>query len=376
MARVNWNDVRALFPCTRELTYLNTASYGPGPTPVMEAVSRSLADWSAGRGDWQDWDRVGEDARRRFAQLLDIASEQVALLPTMSLAAGQVAWSLPEPGGGRPVIVVGEDEFRSNLFPWLAQERRGFEIRSVPFREGRLDASDVAAAIDEQTAVVALSCVQSATGYRIDLRRVIDACRAHGARLFVDGTQAVGALQMSMDGIDYLAVSGYKWLLAPRGTAYLAVAPEHVGTLQPLAPNWKTPADPYAEYYGPPYRPPAQASRIDQSLAWHSWVGAAAGLQLLHDIGIAAIETRCLALAARFRRGLADIGRSPQFAEAESSHIVGVRIADPVSVKRSLRERGVVAAVRHGYLRVAFALFNDESDVDRALQVLAEQDRG
>lgn len=363
-------EIRALFPCTHELTYLNTATYGPGPQPVMQAVLRSLRDWSAGRGQWSEWERAAETAREHFAALVGASPDCVALLSTMSGAAAQVAHDLAPPEQGRDVLVVGEGEFRSNLYPWMAQERRGFRVHTVPYEQGRLDPGALAAAVDERTALVAVSTVQSSNGYRIDLEPVRAACRAHGARLFLDGTQSVGALETRLDGADYLAAAGYKWLFAPRGTAFLAVHPDHVGDMQPLSPGWKTPEDPYAEYYGPPYDVARGASRADHSLAWHAWVGAAEGLRLVAEVGVEEIERHGRALAQRFRDGLGSIGLEALFDDEETSQIVGVRVPEPREVQRALDGRGVVAAVRHGYLRASFALFNDEGDVDRALEAL------
>lgn len=365
---VDWREVRALFPATEGQAYLNTASYGPGPTPVAEAVERALREWSTGRGSWRAWDEVGEEARAGFARLLGCATNDVALLPAFSVAAGQVAEGLPYTEGAN--LVVGEEEFQSNLFPWLGQARRGFEVRRVPFRDGRLDVGQLARAVDGRTACVAVSHVQSASGYRVDLERLVEVCRRHGARLFLDATQSAGALRVPLEGVDYLATAAYKWLLAPRGAAFLYVAPGRAAELAPIVPNWKTTGTPYASYYGPPYEPPPDARRFDVSLGWLPWIGAAAGLRLLLELGIDAIEARDLELARAFREGLRGVGLEASFAEAESSQIVGLRVPDPEKVKARLREGGVVAAVRGAFVRVAFHFFNDESDVERALKAL------
>jgi selenocysteine lyase/cysteine desulfurase len=161
------------------------------------------------------------------------------------------------------------------------------------------------------------------------------------------------------------------WLLGPRGTAYLYVAPSRLDELSPLSAGWKSPAAPYDGYYGPPLDLAPRASRLDVSLAWLDWVGAAPGLELLLERGIEHVERRDLELAAAFRAGLARIGLEPSVPAAESSQIVGVRIPDPEGVRRALERERVVAAVRGGYLRVSFHAFNDESDVAAALGALA-----
>ena len=366
---MDWTDVRSLFPATAERAYLNCATYAPAARPVLEAMRRAQAGWATGLGNWREWEAQAEDARSALARLLHTDSERVALLPAVSVAAGQVAENVPfRPGAN---LVVGAGEFRSNLYPWLLQERRGFELRVVRAARGRMPAGDWVAAIDADTACVALSTVQSSNGYRVALGPIRAACARHGARLFLDGTQSVGALDLDLEGVDYLAVGGYKWLLGPRGTAYLVVAPDRLEELSPLNAGWKTPDDPYLDYYGPPLDLAPRASRLDVSLAWLDWVGAAPGIELLLSLGIERVAARDLELAAAFRAGLAEVGLAPLFPPEESSQIVGLSVPDAERVRAALEREQVVAAVRGGYLRVSFHCFNDESDVERALKALA-----
>lgn len=365
---MDWRQIRGLFPATEGLAYLNTATYGPAPRPVVEAIERGLAEWSSGRGDWLAWERAAESARRRFARLIGSRPEEVALVPAVSLAAAQVAERLPfRPGAS---IVLGEGEFRSNLYPWLLQERRGFQLRLVPFRQGRLILSDLLEAVDRGTALVAVSSVQSASGHRIPLQDLAEACGARGVRLFVDGTQHVGALRLPLEGIDFLAVAGYKWLLTPRGAAFLYVAAHRWEEVLPLCPGWKTPADPHADYYGPPLDLAPRASRYDLSLAWHAWLGADEALRLILDVGAERIEARDLELAGRLWQGLQSLGLHRPYPAQECSQVVAVRVPDPEAVRTELERARVTAAVRGGNLRFSPHFFNDQADVERAIGAL------
>jgi len=367
----SWEALRQLFPATQQSVYLNTASYGPGALPVLAEVQAGLEQWSRGTASWRDWERRGEDARRLFAQLLGCAPEQVALLSAFSAAAGQVAECLPAPGRGRRAnIVVGSNEFRSNLFAWMGQQRRGFEVRLVPFENGRIRAEDLLAACDRETALVAVSHVQSANGYRVDLERLSAGLKALPARLFVDATQSLGGLRVPLEGIDFLAAASYKWLLSPRGSAFLYVAPDALEGLYPLQPSWKTPDDPHADYYGGPYEPAARASRLDGSLAWPIWLGTARALELLLEVGLDRIEEHNLALAASFAEGLRRIGMEPLFEAHESSPIMALRLPDPAATQERLAAAGVLAAVRSDYLRTSFHLYNNADDVARLLEAL------
>jgi len=369
----DWSAVRARFPgVRREAAFLNTASFGLPPDCVLAEVAAATRAWGDGTGSWRAWEARAEGSRALFARVIGARAENVAFLNSLSAAAAQVAESLPAPrDGGRGTVVVGAEEFRSNLFPWWGLERRGFRVRRVPFRDGRLPPEELLAAIDEDTALVAVSHVQSANGFRTDVKRLGEACRTRGARLFVDGTQSVGANALPLEHVDYLGTAAYKWLLSPRGAAFLYVADEHLGRLAPLQPSWKTPDEPYVDYYGGPF--PAgsrRAAALDVSLPWLLWQGTTPALEFLLELGLDAVVARDQALAQRFRDGLRSMGLPPTFGERESSQIVSLAVPNAKRVEAALAREGVSAAVRAGYLRTSFHLYNDEEDVDRALFAL------
>lgn len=356
---------RALFPVFEHRVWLNTATAAPAARPVLEALRGAEEEWSDGRFDWQAWEAQAHATRATFARLAGAAEADVALMHSLSEAAATVARSLP---AGR--VVVGAREFRSNLFPWLALEARGFDVAVVGDTDGVVPGERLADAIDEETVLAAVTEVQSSNGFRADLGAIAARCRETGARLFVNGTQSLGAIawEPAMRP-DYLAVHGYKWLLAPRGAAWLAVRPDRLAELEPLAPNWKSVPDPYGEYYGEPLALAPDARKLDTSLPWLPWVGARPALELVAALDAKDVEARCLALARAFREGAAAAGFR-LVPEELPSHIVGVTVGDPEGLEERLRAHRVVVAVRGGFVRVGFHAFNDERDVDAALRAL------
>ena len=139
--------------------------------------------------------------------------------------------------------------------------------------------------------------------------------------------------------------------------------------LTPIAPGWRGVRDPYAGYYGGPFVPGEGAERYDVALAWVVWAGLERSLALLESVGLEAIEAHDLALAQAFREGLAGTAAAPVPASLPSP-IVAVRVADGEAMRARLEDLRVRAAVRGDYLRFSFHLYNDESDVARALDVL------
>lgn len=340
-------EARRLF--SPETVYLNTAAYGLPPQPAVDAFEAVVDEWRHGRTGYQPWQRSVQTAREAFARLHAVAASDVAVGTQVSAFCGVVALSLER--GDR--VVCAEEDFTSVLFPLLAQEARGVRVELVPLER-------VADAIDSDTALVAVSAVQSADGRIADLHAIEAAAAAHGARTFIDATQGCGWLPLDAARFDYFACATYKWLLAPRGCALMAVRPEAAERLTPHLAGWFAAETPKASYGGPLRLAPG-ARRFDVSPAWFSWVGQAGALELLERVGIAAIGEHDIALANRFRSGLG--------LEAGDSAIVSV------PHDRAIVERLGAASVMfsdHGdTLRFSFHLYTTEADVDRALEAIA-----
>jgi selenocysteine lyase/cysteine desulfurase len=337
-------DARELW--TPAGVYCNTASYGLPPRPAWDALQAALTDWQGGRTSWEPWSESTEAARAAFARIVGVDTGRVAVGTTVSELVGSIVTALP--AGTR--VVVPDVEFASNLFPYLVQSR--LDVRTVPV-------AAVADAVAEGAGAVAFSAVQMSTGEVADLDAVLAAASAVGAVTICDATQAVGWLPIDAGRFDALVCTAYKWLMSPRGTAFLAVSDRLLADAIPHSAGWYAGEDVHSSYFGPPLRLAHNARRLDLSPAWFSWVGTAPALALIEEIGVATIHEHNVALANRFRAGL-DM-------DAANSAIVSADVDDAAA---RLQRAGIVAAMRGGRLRTSWHVYNDERDVDRVLEAL------
>jgi len=289
-------------------------------------------------------------ARHLFASLVGTTPERVAIGNQVSTFTALVATALPD--GAR--VLAAEEDFTSVLFPFLAHADRGVQVKTVPLA-GLVDA--IGPGVD----LVAVSAVQSADGRLVPggLEALASAAARHGCLTYVDATQAVGWLPFDADRFDFVSCAAYKWLLSPRGTAFGVVRPERLGMLRPLYAGWYAGDDPWTSIYGPPLRLAKDARRLDISPAWLAWAGTVPALELLAEVGIAAIHRHDLALANALRGRL---GLAPG-----DSAIVTV--AADGGLER-LRTAGIKASVRAGAVRLSFHLHNTEADVDAVAHAL------
>lgn len=331
-----------------ETTYLNTASFGLPPDPAFEALQQAQEDWRHGRVSWEHWTAVTDRARAEFATLVRAHPDSVVVGANVSGLISHVATALPD--GSR--VVAPEPEFTSLLFPFLAQAGRGVTVDVVPLDR-------LAEAIDADTDVVAVSAVQSSTGEVAALDDIAAAAAHHGARTIVDATHAIGWLPLDATRFDAVACAAYKWLMSPRGTAFMVLKDDLAEELTPHQAGWYAAANPLTDQFGPPLRLAPSARRFDTSPAWFSWVGTEPSLRLINEIGVETIHEHDLQLANRFRAGLSE--------PPGNSAIVTSAIENATE---KLARAGIMAAARAGRLRASFHLYNTEADVDAALEAL------
>ncbi|MCT9084345.1 aminotransferase class V-fold PLP-dependent enzyme [Streptomyces fulvoviolaceus] len=333
-------------------TYLNTASSGLLPARTVTALQEAARI----RFEGSPLDPLFEDveaARASFARLAGVPVARVAAGASVSSHSGVVAASLP---AGAEVLTA-EDDFTSVVNPFHA--RGDLKVRIVPLER-------LADSVRPDTALVAVSAAQSADGRIADLPALREAAREHGARTYVDFSQAAGWLTVDAESYDYTVSTAFKWLLGPHGAAFLVV-PEDFGDLTPVLAGWVAGEIPWDSCYGPIAELAHSARRFDVSPALFTYTGVRHSLALMEELGVDAVHAHDLALADRFRAGLATLGHEPL--PAPGSAIVSVPGLG--GKQPELSAAGIEVSDRAGNLRASFHLYNTAADVDRLLDALS-----
>ncbi|ROP40798.1 aminotransferase class V-fold PLP-dependent enzyme [Saccharothrix texasensis] len=335
--------MRAAFGTTFDvpLGYLNTASIGVPPAPTAAAVADAVRRWSVGADGPGAADEHATTAREAFGRLVGVPAERVAMGASGSQLVSLVAAGLPADAS----VLVARGEFTSLTFPFAA---RGLRVTEVDLEEIVTHAGG--------HDLVAVSVAQSADGRVVDL----DGLRATGVPVLLDASQAVGWLPLDLEWADWVVAVGYKFLMSPRGCAWLACSPSALERTVPVAANWFAGDDPWSTVYGLPLRLAPDARRLDLSPVWLSQFGAAVSLPYLASLDLAAVREHAVGLADALLTGL---GLPPR-----GTAIVSLDL--PGAAER-LAAAGVRSGIRAGRVRLAFHLYNTAEDVDQVLTALA-----
>ena len=370
-------ELRALFPVTERYIYFNHAAISPLPIPTIRAIEAQLKDvHENGSTNFRSWLATKEKARELLANLLGARPEQVAFMRNTSDALSTVANGLKWRAGDN--IVTFSREFPSNIYPWLRiRDTCGVEVRMCDERDGRIDLAELESLIDQNTRLVAISHVQYASGFRVDLERLGKLVRQRDALFVVDTIQALGVVPTDVEAqyIDVAAGGGHKWLLTPEGVAYLYLSDRARERIQPTLVGWISVSDP-EDYFN------FEQGWNRGTLAWETGTGPAAllhgfraSLDLLSGFGAQNIanhlEELTDYLCERLRPKNYDVVSSR--ASGEKSHIVCISHRGQLSAMAlygRLTERKIVTAPRSDRLRIAPHIYNTTTEVDEFIKAL------
>ena len=274
-------EARALFPVLERLAYLNAGTFGPLARPTLDAMTRELA---------ADAER-GRQGKEYFERMLDLRERvRAALAALVGAEPVQVALTASTTDGCN-IVTAGLDLSPEDEVVTTAEEHFGL-IGALHASGARVvvveaESDAIAAAVTPNTRLLALSQVLWTSGRALPVRELRERT---GVPVLVDGAQSVGAVPVDARGLDFLTISGQKWLCGPDATGALVVAePERLrvarrkGTGR-LVRGLREVARPRqgAARFDPGWTPPASLCGLLAALEtrpewWHDRARAAAG---------------------------------------------------------------------------------------------------
>ena len=371
---------RTQYNSLTDAIYLNQASLGLTGQPSVSAMHAYLDDIGRhGNMNLTDAQEVALFAplRKNAAALMNCPPEQLAIMSSAGEMLSQLPYLFNVPAGSKFLSV--STDFPAITRPWIAYaETHDIALQFVDEQVG-VDLTDtLIEAIDESTAVVAVSYVQFSTGTRSDVYRLREATRKVGAYLVVDVTQAAGAVPIDAKGweADIVVSSGYKWLGGQGGIGLAVVAPVFLKKTPP-APGWMGAPDPF-DMQATKLPLANDARRFTQStMSYMTMAGLTVSLGELLTMGAGNIEAHAQSLARLLDEKLKGTDWAPFRStddKAASAHIIslGNPAGNVENTLLKIRNANVVCGSRNRRIRVSIAHFNDENDIQTFVKILQQ----
>ena len=381
------------FPGVGDWHYLDSAATAQKPQAVIDAIARAYgADYATvHRGVYErsaNMTLAYEAARRKVAQFIGAASDaEIVYVRGATEGINLVAqsWAGTQLKAGDRIL-LSTLEHHSNIVPWqIVAERVGAQIDVVPLmRDGCIDLDAMASMITPAHKMVALAHVSNVLGSVLDCRRAADIAHGAGAKILIDGCQAVPRLAVNVAALDcdFYVFSAHK-LYGPTGIGVLWARQDLLDAMPPYQGGGSMIDKVTFEkttYAPAPTRFEAGTPHIT------GVVGLSAAIDYVQAIGLETIHAHECALVAKARSALDDLNSVRLFGPESSAGILSFEVqgVHPHDVGTILDEGGV--AIRAGHhcaqplmrhlgveatARASFGLYSDDGDVDALVQGLA-----
>lgn len=368
---------RADFPALQNFRYFNTATFGLLSGRSEAAMRQHLSRRNQfACSDFMHWFDDVDRLRALCAQLISAQAEDICFIPNACTAFSTLLngmfW---HPGD---VILTVENDFPNQYYQPSLMARTGVTLQVVP-------ADRLAESITPATRLVCISQISYITGYRQDLAAISRVCKGVNALLYVDATQALGALPLhvGLEAADMVAVDGYKWMMAPTGAGFAYVSPDLRRRLRPQVMGWRSHREwrnVDALHTGAPVLSEDAEKYEGGMLDFMALYALRQSVQTMLDLGPENIAARINGLVALLRQELAKVPGATWYDYANSpivsASIPGIAVAQLV---RQLQRWNIIASARHGRLRLSLHGFNNTEDVvmlGRALRGILEEGGG
>ncbi|WP_159706625.1 aminotransferase class V-fold PLP-dependent enzyme [Arthrobacter sp. 18067] len=375
MTDLSASAMKALYPGTGKQIYLDAAAVGIISERVSEAMRRVVDEHQelgiAATGRWRA--DIGK-TRESVARLVGSAPERISFTQNTSTGIALVRNGIQWREGDNVVLPRGE--FPSNSYPWLELRQRGVEVRQVDTKDLSDPETELLRHVDQNTRVLAISAVQYSTGYRYKLEKLGSACRSRETLLVVDGTQAVGALEIRCDelGVDALCVSAHKWLLGPFGIGFVSFSDKAMKSLQPSVTGWLSVEDPFA--FTPEPQLANDGRRFESGT--ENIVGIAAleaTISIIHEYGTETIERDVIQKTERLdavcqANGLRSLRSTDR--STWSGILLVTSDRNDQEIFEYLSGSGVKCSLRKGAIRLSPHYYNSSDDIDEFGRILAK----
>jgi len=359
------------FPVADRYVYMNHAAVAPLSRRAASRMQALAGDCLLhGANHYDQWLKVYEELRKLAARLIHADPTEIGIVKNTSEGVATVAFGFPWRRGDR--IVLFREEFPANYHPWNSLQARGVKVDELSIH----DSPDRIAEAARGARLLAISFVNYLTGYRVNLSKIGEICRDNGVFFFVDAIQGLGVYPIDVreSGINALAADAHKWLLGPEGCGLLYIQREWQDQITPFEIGWTNFAH-YGDYASrdTTFRP--DAGRYESgTLNTIGCYGLHAALELILEAGVVLIQSSVDSLAARLAEQLPRKGfqLAANRTEETGSGIVSFR-SDAVEARylvRKLRDQGIIAAPRQGWVRLSPHFYVTPEGIERALDSL------
>ncbi len=380
-----WQNVRLMFPLSKDLTYLNNGTFGPSPYPVIEAVKAGMMENDM-HGQYGGWDPT----IARIAKFVGATEDEIALTHNVTEGINIGCNGIPLKRGDE--VIITTHEHMGNALPWLNRQKvDGIVVKAyTPAPTAAETLNRINRERDQKrktykTRAIGTPHIPCTQGQVLPIKEICTLARDKGVYSIVDGAHGPGMLPLDLHdmGCDTYATCSHKWMLGPKGTGFLYIRKDFQDTLQTRQMGagsdkgkWDLTVEPTltGEYAGNAHR--YFAGTQSNGL----YVGVIAAIDFIESIGAQNIYNRIKHLGKYTQDNLLALGDKVELItpteERSRAAVNGFRVkgVDFQKVYRLCSDAKIrIRAVSENNLnslRVSTHIYNNKQEVDSFIDVI------
>src|SRR5690606_33859273 len=355
-------DLRKHFPALQSCTYLNTASNGVIPKPVVEWRRQHDLDLMNHASVFRDQHKVHIEEIRKTVSIFFGASEnETALIPNFSFGINTVLEGLPK----RQKILLLKNDYPSINWP---VETRDFEVCYAEIDEN-LEQNIEEAVTMHKPDIFMFSIVQWLNGIKIDFEFLKQLKSYHPNLLLIaDGTQYLGTenFSFSESPIDVLGASAYKWLTAGYGNGFIMVKESARERIFPKtlgfnsAERFESAATETAfmKHFEPGHQDTLNYGSLQRAILFQE------------NLGKENLYEKIASLSTKAKQSFAEMGFLKNDTLLRGKHSSIFNLKGDLVLFEKLKENNIICSLRGGGIRVSFHYYNTEEELEKLLEIL------
>ncbi len=361
--------IRKYFPyLDKGIIYFNHASTGPFSSLVTHRLTELLKEKSESNiDDYSSFLKTAEETKDLLAKLINCNVDRTAFVDNTSNGINIIAQSIEWKKGDR--ILLNDVEFPANVYPFLNLKRFGVEVDFVKSLNGIVAAEQIIDSVKPETRLISVSFVQFLSGYKIDLDKIGNYCRANNIIFCVDGIQGIGAVNIDVQKskIDFLSCGTQKWLLGMQGLAFIYIDENLQRNISPANVGWLSVNDAWNLL---DYKMDLKTSaNVFQGGTLNSFGIYAfnTSLKLFNDFGFKNVENQVLSNTKYFLEKLRGLEINTLLSDCNEDNLAGIitfKPGNPEKVFEELNKRKIICSLREGLIRFSPHFYNTHQEID------------
>src|SRR4029450_8468149 len=372
-------DRLARFPVAKKQIFVAHAGVTPLPKCAADAMIAHVQASCENHQEFGEALRNIDHTRGVAADLIGADKSEIALLGPPSLGLSLFGNALSGHRGDE--VVIYQDDYPSNVYPWMALLSQGVSIRRVsPEKPGLITPELIERELSSPTRLVAPAPCHYLSGWRIDVEAIGALLQERGVLFSVDAIQTLGAFPLDVKFVDFLSADAHKWMLGPMAIGIVFVAKRNFEICRPtLLGAWNVSAPQFLAQEALKYHETAQRYEPG-GLNVTGAYGMRASLEMLQEIGWQRVSAAILDVRDYLHELLAAMGfefLSPSCEEALRSGIVTARHPrrETSALFAALEKGKVTASLRMArdsgqWLRFSMHFYNTREEMDRIAEIL------